>query len=327
MKGIWLEEKCESWQIEDKPVNRKNDVIIFLDSLGERAEEINRGLLVEGGRIADLLGGNLLAIAAESLECGLDAIADAAVGMLKDMPIRLLLFAHTDRGSLLAPAIAFHLETEAVLDCRDIRYAGGALHYVKHVQGGQLEQEISFRNSPEIATLNPGSLMIKEDISASPPEMKKLHARPHALSSKKKTTAIIPPDFRTIDIRFAKRILDIGSGCDWPNLLHLIEELSNLLQASIGTTRPLVDNKHIPKTRMIGKTGKTTTPELLLALGVSGSPHHVAGIRHSGTILSVNSDLRAPILSISNKGFVSDLNGLLPKLIRRIEQHRDENRP
>jgi len=62
-----------------------------------------------------------------------------------------------------------------------------------------------------------------------------------------------------------------------------------------------------------------------LALGVSGSPHHVAGIRQAGTILSVNSDMRAPILGISDAGFVADLNELLPKLINRVQQYKDKD--
>ena len=76
---------------------------------------------------------------------------------------------------------------------------------------------------------------------------------------------------------------------------------------------------------MIGQTGKTTAPELCITLGVSGSPHHAAGFRKSGTVLSINSDSGAPIFDISDTGFVSDLNGVLPRLIRRIREYRDKD--
>ena len=75
---------------------------------------------------------------------------------------------------------------------------------------------------------------------------------------------------------------------------------------------------------MIGQTGKTVAPDLYLTLGVSGSPHHVAGIQESKEVLSVNLDPRAPVFSFSDIGFVGDLRSLLPKLIERIKRYRDE---
>jgi electron transfer flavoprotein alpha subunit len=77
---------------------------------------------------------------------------------------------------------------------------------------------------------------------------------------------------------------------------------------------------------MIGQTGKTVAPELYIALGISGSPHHVAGIQGSREILSLNSDPRAPIFGVSDAGYVGDLKTILPKLIDRVKRYRDEGR-
>ncbi len=305
-------------------MDSKNDVYVFLESPGIKSEETNRNLLSEGSRIAGLLGGSLYVIEEEDSECSHEAIASAATEVLKSRPFRILLLAHTDRGRILAPLIAFNFRTMAVLDCRDIRLGDGILSYAKWAHDGQFEQEIRFKYAPEIVTLSRESCEMTGQTAASPPAVNwiRLQTPPH--SDRKKATEIIPPDFRTMDIRYAERILDIGSGCDQPHLLHLCERLARLLEASIATTRPVVDNRQIDKKRMLGQTGKTASPELLLALGVSGSPHHIAGIQQSGIILSVNSDIRAPILQISNTGFVSDLNAVLPKLVRRLEQYRDE---
>jgi len=105
--------------------------------------------------------------------------------------------------------------------------------------------------------------------------------------------------------------------------MALVEELSSLLEGSIGTTRPVVDEGRLPKERMIGQTGKTVAPDSYLALGISGSPHHVAGIQQSGSTLSINRDPRAPIFGTADAGFVCDLDMLLPKLIDRIKRFRD----
>jgi electron transfer flavoprotein alpha subunit len=305
-------------------VNNNNNVIVALESLNERAEAINRALLAEGSRIADLLGGNLSALVEEPSTHNSHAWVQTAKMILEAVPFRLLLFAHTNKSRELAPLIAQSINAPAVLDCFDIRFRNENLYYTRYVYNGQFEQEVSFADPPEIATLNLESFEMRDAVSAAPLQFNTIRMHVPENAEARRSIAIIPPDFKTIDLRYAKRILDIGAGCDQPELLKLAEELSDLLEASIGTTRLVVDNGHIPKTRMIGQTGKTALPELCLALGVSGSPHHVAGIQQSTKILSVNSDARAPLFGVSDTGFVADLGGLLPKLIDRIKQFRDK---
>ena len=135
----------------------------------------------------------------------------------------------------------------------------------------------------------------------------------------------MPPDFRTVDIPFARRIVGVGSGAS--PLINLSEALALLLEGSIAATRPVVDDGFVPRERMIGQTGKTVSPGLYVALGISGSPHHVAGIQPAGRVLSLNIDAGAPIFGFSDTGFVCDLAGLLPKLIDRINRYRDERVP
>jgi electron transfer flavoprotein alpha subunit len=79
----------------------------------------------------------------------------------------------------------------------------------------------------------------------------------------------------------------------------------------------------LPKERLIGQTGRTVAPELYVALGVSGSPHHVAGVRNADRVLSINRDVRAPIFQFSDVGYVADLQEVLPSLIDKIKAWRD----
>ncbi len=305
-------------------MNNERDIIVFLESSDQRAENINAGLMAEAERIARLLGGSVSGIIPEPFEYPGYALAQRVKSVLTDVPFRLLLFAHTDRGRILAPMVASRFGTAAVTDCRDIRFSNGILHYVKSIYDGQFEQEISFRSFPEIAALNLEALKARgNDFPGNPPEGRiRMEIPPDPPGMRIIET--MPPDFKTVDLRYAKRILDIGFGCARKEMLEMAQELADLLEASIGTTRPMVDDGHWPKARMIGQTGKTSAPELCVTLGVSGSPHHAAGIQKSGTVLSVNSDAGAPIFNISDTGFVSDLNGVLPKLIHRIKQYRDK---
>jgi electron transfer flavoprotein alpha subunit len=306
-------------------VNKNRDVIVVLESLDERAEAINRGLLTEGGRIAQLLGGTLSALLSEPSRHSNAAWGQSAKNLLEEMHFRLLLFAHTDKGGELAPLVAQALDAAAVMNCFDIRFRNETLYYARYIYSGQFEQEVSIANPPEIVSLNVESLEARAGFSGVPVPLKNISMRIPEIANGKRTIKTIPPDFKTIDIRYAQRILDIGAGCDQPALLELAEEFASLLEASVGTTRLVVDSGRIPKTRMIGQTGKTAAPDLCLALGVSGSPHHIAGLQKSRMILSVNSDERAPIFGVSDAGFISDLNSLLPKLISRIQQYRDKN--
>jgi electron transfer flavoprotein alpha subunit len=317
--------ECPEQWIKGGPVNNKRDVIVALESSDERAEAINRALLTEGGRLASLHGGSLSALYTEGPRHGGNAWAQTARTLLEDMPFRLLLFAHTDEGSERAPLIAHALGVTAVTDCFDIRFRNGTFHYARYVHGGQFEQEVSFADPPEIVSLNPESLEGEDRSSAAPVQCRRICMLIPDVAAAKTTVKTIPPDYRTIDIRYAQRVLDIGAGCDRPELMALAEELSTLLEASVGTTRVMVDNGRIAKTRMIGQTGKAASPERCLALGVSGSPHHIAGIQESAEILAVNSDGRAPIFSVSDTGFVSDLGSVLPRLVNRIKQYRDKD--
>jgi electron transfer flavoprotein alpha subunit len=305
-------------------VSENRGVIVVLEPLDKRTEAIHRGLLAEGCRIAKMLDGHLSAIIEERFVHNTYAWVQNAKTLLAAEPFRVLLFAHTDKGSERAPLIAQALEAASVTDCFDIRFRNETLYYARYVHGGQFEQEVTFASPPDVASLNLESLEARAGFLAAPVSYKKIYMEVPEIADGKKTIQTIPPDFRTLDIRYAKRVLDIGSGCDQPMLLELVEELSNLLEASKGTTRLLVDSGRIPKTRMIGQTGKTISPELCLALGVSGSPHHIAGIQKAAKIFAVNSDERAPIFQVSDSGFVADLNSLLPQLIRRIQQYRDK---
>jgi electron transfer flavoprotein alpha subunit len=371
-------------------MTESTNVIVCLEELGGWGSPLNCGLLTEGARIAQSLGGVLTAVTiggtydeeaipedygvsthyrinAEGLSCyNAESYAWALSWTVKTVPFKLLLFADTSTGRDLAPRVAFALNTVAVLSCRDIQiidnsnlhskwHLGGKddepeaytqyvedskdeandidtmnadlnkkIVYVRPVYGDQLEQDVSFKDdSHEIATIKMESLYIRKTNRNTP----KIVDIPVVLptdGARTKAGDSIAPDPETMDILYSKRIVGIGAGCAASQ--SQAEELAHLLGASIATTRPMVDDGLVPKTRMIGQTGKTVSPDAYLALGISGSPHHVAGIQQSKTILSINIDPRAPVFGFSDAGFVADVDTVLPKLIERIKRFRDEGR-
>jgi electron transfer flavoprotein alpha subunit len=331
-------------------MKKEKDVILHLETPGEKGDEINRGLLTEGDRLAGLLGGGLFAvIVGDDSPIDLELFGKSGVSVLyqvkgnrlspycaevhawvlkqvlKEIPCRLVLFANSDRGSDLAPRVAASLDTAAVTGCADICAENGTLTYVRLVYGGQFSQEVAFADSgTEVATIAPEVLNIQDGTHSGRVRTVDISVEVPSEITGPMSLGLIAPDYRTVDILYAKRIVGAGAGCADPRLMRLVEELSDLLEGSVATTRPVVDDGYLPKERMIGQTGKTVVPDLYLALGISGSPHHVAGIQQTKRILSVNRDPRAPVFDVSDKGFVGDLDSLLPKLIDRIKRYRDE---
>jgi electron transfer flavoprotein alpha subunit len=332
---------------EDVVMDRTNDIVVFLEPPGERGDDINRGLITEGARIARLTGGTVSALTvgtpavsresiegygAEQLievygdrlfEYTCETYAFAVAKALENFPLALLLFGHTDRGRELAPCVATLLGSVAITDCTDIRFMKGYLSYTRQPYGRQLEEEIHYGASVrEVASIRTDGLYRRKE-AGSPPVLKvtrKAVNMPTNLRSARPLDTL-PPDYRTVDILFARRIVGVGSGA--AESLGTVEELAGLLCASLAATRPVVDDGLIGKARMIGQTGKTVTPDLYIALGVSGSPHHVAGIKEARKVLSINLDPNAPMFAFSDTAFVGDIRLLLPKLIARIKRYRN----
>jgi electron transfer flavoprotein alpha subunit len=131
-------------------------------------------------------------------------------------------------------------------------------------------------------------------------------------------TGRIPADPQTVDLTEAEVIFSAGKGCD-PATFDQFKELCRLLNVSFGVTRPVWDMGWTGFERMVGQTGRTVTPRLYVALGISGSMHHVGGIKDSRRIVAVNCDSKAPIFPNSDEGFVADLKELLPRLLDQVK--------
>jgi electron transfer flavoprotein alpha subunit len=214
-----------------------------------------------------------------------------------------------------------------VLVREEPRANGGAgqrtLAFVKPVYGGWLEREIDpVAGFVPVATLDLAGM---EQPDSPPdglpaPEVMEIET---LVAPCVRRFGLVPPDARSVDLVHARRIVAAGSGSASKTLLTAVRELADLLEGSVGATRPVVDDGRLPKERLIGQTGRTVTPELYLALGISGSPHHVAGVRGADRILSINLDVRAPIFQFSDVGYVADLEVVLPALVQKIKEWWD----
>jgi electron transfer flavoprotein alpha subunit len=121
-----------------------------------------------------------------------------------------------------------------------------------------------------------------------------------------------------VDITEADVLVSIGRGIDEEENLPLIEELAETLDATLSSSRPIVDNGWLPKNRQVGQSGKVVTPDVYIAIGISGAVQHVAGMKGSDTIIAINTDPNAPIYDIADYGIVDDLFDVVPELIEQF---------
>jgi len=127
------------------------------------------------------------------------------------------------------------------------------------------------------------------------------------------------PEGGDVDIAAEEILIAVGRGIESEDNIEEAQELADALGAALAASRPIIDQGWLPKTRQVGKSGLTVKPKVYLALGISGAPEHLEGMRDSATIIAVNSDPQAPIFGVAHYGWVGDLFDFIPEMNDRLD--------
>ena len=316
-------------------------------------EEISRlslGLLTEARSIAEKVGGTTAALVFNTdtgeipgvfTEYGIsrvyvfqdplfthasaEAYAMAVSATIKEEKPWLFIMGQTVLGRYMAPRLAARLDTGVVSGCARIDLANPEQpKFYRPAYTGQLYQEMVFQTDKTmIVTMDPNVLSVKPVADTSAVERITIEPKLTPEDIKVQHVAYLPADFQEVDVADADTVVAAGMGAVTNDLYPMVEELAALLEGAIGTTRPVIDEGKIPRGRMIGQTGKVVSPDLYLALGISGASHHVGGIQDSGKIVAINRDPQASIFQSSDIGISADLRDVLPQLIKRIKSAKE----
>lgn len=233
----------------------------------------------------------------------------------------LMLLPHTGTGSTLAPLLAARVQGGLLTQALSYRLEGHTLQISRSSLGNQLVETRNWQGeAPLVLTIHP-RILSSVALSGMATAQMKLTLWQNPQRQERSATRIverIPADPQTVDVAEAEVIISAGLGCDEQHFAQ-VKELSRLLGASLGVTRPVYDLGRAGFERMIGQTGKTVAPRLYLALGISGSMHHLGGIKEAKKVVSVNIDAKVPIFPNSDEGFVADLREILPLLVERVK--------
>ena len=231
----------------------------------------------------------------------------------------VVIFAATATGRDLAPRVAARLKVACASDAVAITAEGGAVTVTRPVYGGRAVQRARVSTRPAIVTIRPNTFPAAEFGKAG--EVGSVDVP--AFSARVTVKEIKAPAEAVLDVSEAPIVVSGGRGLREPANFKLLEELAAALgNTAVGASRAVVDAGWRDHGAQVGQTGKTVSPGLYIAVGISGAIQHLAGMRTAKTIVAINRDKDAPIFKIADYGIVGDLFEVVPRLTAEIRKVR-----
>ena len=247
-----------------------------------------------------------------------EAYERAVAAALKALEPRVTLVASSSMGLDQAAGLSVRLGWPLCAYCRDARLDGDGLSAVSQIYGGKLLAEALVQGAHAICAMLPGAAQAAEGRASGTPAVEKM-APPDLDALRVRFKRLIQPEVGDVDITRESILVSVGRGIQSQDNIPLVEELAQALGGALSASRPIVDQGWLPKTRQVGKSGLSVKPKLYLAVGISGAPEHIEGMRGAELILAINTDPGAPIFDVAHYGVVSDLFDVLPLLTEKIK--------
>jgi electron transfer flavoprotein alpha subunit len=250
-----------------------------------------------------------------------EVAAATAAERLRAGGYRAGFFPASAQGRDLAPRTAARVGVSLASDVTDFEFQGDAVLARHPAYTGKVVVTLRLAGSPALLSLRPGAITPAEQprapkIEQAKPAMDPASARVTVTETTQRTGA-------RLDLGEAPVIVSGGRGLRAAENFKLVEELADAFgNAAVGATRAVTDDGWRPATDQIGQTGRNVSPDLYVALGISGAIQHLAGMRTSRTIVAINKDKDAPIFKIADYGIVGDLFEIVPRLTEEVRKAR-----
>jgi len=231
--------------------------------------------------------------------------AEALGQVLRDRRPRAIIMPLTNVSLGVGTLLSLRLGTACINFCKDVKVAGGALQALCVMYGGKIEATVEAAGEPVILGLWPGARPAEKGRSSRSPAVQE--AAVTLRDCPVRLVRYVEPEAGDVDLTKQDVLVAVGRGIQSKDNLGLAEELARSLGGAIAGSRPVIDQGWLPMSRQVGKSGLSVKPKLYVALGISGAPEHVEGMKDSGTIVAVNSDPQAPIFNVAHYGIVADV--------------------
>lgn len=321
-KGVWIVAEQREGALRKVSLELASTARKLADQLGEEVAAV-------------LLGGpGVEGLAAQLGKCGVDKVyvAESAAfepyttdahslaiaTAVKANDPSILLLAASVQGKDLSSRLVGKLATGMATDCTDVKIADGKLVAIRPMYAGKCFGEVVVSGTPQIASLRPNVFPVVENAKAS--EVVKFDPCLDSAALQTKVLEMIKDTGGTIDVSEANIIVSGGRGMKGPENYGMLEELAGILKGAVGASRAAVDAGWRPLKDQVGQTGKTVSPNLYIACGISGAIQHLAGMSSSKYIVAINKDPEAPIFARADYGIVDDLFKVVPEVSKEVKK-------
>jgi electron transfer flavoprotein alpha subunit len=235
---------------------------------------------------------------------------------------RIFLLPGDSLGRDLAARLAFRLKAGIVTDVVDIAMdeAGRVPRFARPAYGGKATALIVPKVFPVVVTLKPRTFNPAKAGDARPGEEVRVEVALDSGQTRVRLVERVQEESPGVKLEDAGTVISGGRGLGGPEGFTLLTDLARVIKGAVGASRAATDAGWVPSSMQVGQTGKTVSPDLYIAVGISGATQHVAGITGAKTIVAINSDPEAPIFKVANLGIVGDYKTILPPLIAKCRE-------
>jgi len=321
-------------------------ILVFLEQRDGQLRPVSREALGEATRLAASLGGPVVGVCCAASDPGLGSLGDAGAdkvlfarherfasydgagftaavtAAVAAAQAKVVLFPASSLGKDLAPRVAARLGVGLAADCTSLAADGGRLVASRPVFAAKAIQKLAFPSSPALVSLRPKAFAPVSGAGGAG-AVEELAFTWDAATPRALVKGMAGAKSGKVDLTEAEVIVSGGRGLKGPEHFVLVEQLADALGGSVGASRAVVDAGWRPHGEQVGQTGKTVSPKLYVAIGISGAIQHLAGMTSSRCIVAINKDPDAPIFKVADYGIVGDAFEVVPALTDAIRQlHR-----
>jgi electron transfer flavoprotein alpha subunit len=315
--------------------------LVFLEHHDGELQKDSLGVLGKaaqlGGDVAALIAGSgVEALAAQAGRFGAAKVyladdpaleaplpqprVDVAGDLVRGHGFDTVLFAATVLTADVAAGLAARLDAGLNWDLVDLTQENGKLVGKRPALDDTVYVDVGWKSEPRLALIRTGTFDPVE--SGGEAEVERLEVRLEDFSTRAKMIEQAHEESEGPSIEDAEVIVAGGRGLGGPENFGLVEELAKALGGAVASTRAVVDAGWYPYATQVGQTGKTVSPRLYIAVGISGAVQHKVGMQGSNMIVAINKDPNAPIFEYADLGVVGDLHEIVPKLTELLRQRR-----
>jgi electron transfer flavoprotein alpha subunit len=318
--------------------------LVFLEHHGNELSKASLGVLSKAATLGDsdlaavIVGSGVRPLADEAGKFGAAKVyvaddaqleaplsqprVDVLAQLVRDQSIDTVLFANSVLAADVAAGLAARLDAGVNWDLTDLVEEDGKLVGKRPALQDSVYVDVGWTSEPRLALFRSGSF--DPNASGGSAEVEDLEVALEDFSTAATMIDQAHEESEGPSIEDAQVIVAGGRGLGGPENFTLVEELAKALGGAVGATRAVVDAGWYPYATQVGQTGKTVSPKLYIACGISGAIQHKVGMQSSSVIVAINKDPNAPIFEFSDLGVVGDLHQVVPKLTELVKQRKSQ---